>query len=92
MVALMMMLFSVSVRLPCVCRYEDMKGPPAEALPTQDVGPKLPPGGWRGNSTSGVSKAAVGQDSHLERCMLLLVACWGRLHADLSLHPRPSRT
>jgi hypothetical protein len=24
--------------------YEDVKGPPAEALPTGDVGPKLPPG------------------------------------------------
>jgi len=36
--------------------YEDTKGPPAEALPTGDVGPKLPPGGWRGNSTSGAAK------------------------------------
>lgn len=24
--------------------YEDVKGPPADALPTGDVGPKLPPG------------------------------------------------
>lgn len=29
--------------------YEDTHGPPAVALPPQDVGPHLPPGGWRGN-------------------------------------------
>ncbi|KAJ9526131.1 hypothetical protein QJQ45_009588 [Haematococcus lacustris] len=31
--------------------YEDNNGPPADALPPSDVGPKLPPGGWRGNTT-----------------------------------------
>ncbi|KAL6752874.1 hypothetical protein V8C86DRAFT_2739294 [Haematococcus lacustris] len=31
--------------------YEDNNGPPADALPPSDVGPKLPPGGWRGNIT-----------------------------------------
>lgn len=29
--------------------YTDVHGPPAEQLPSEDVGPHLPPGGWRGN-------------------------------------------
>ncbi len=37
--------------------YEDAKGLPAEALPAQDVGPKLAPGGWRA-SHSGVRRPA----------------------------------
>lgn len=41
--------------------YEDVKGPPAEALPNQDVGPKLPPGGWRGTSNAGTpAKSTAG--------------------------------
>lgn len=32
---------------------------PAEALPKEDVGPKLPPGGWRGNTSQQVSRGGT---------------------------------
>ncbi len=33
--------------------YEEQHGPAAEGLPKEDVGPRLPPGGWK-SSQSGV--------------------------------------
>ena len=33
-------------------RYAEKHGPPAEELPRQDVGPRLPPGGWRAAGSS----------------------------------------
>mmetsp|Transcript_28874 Transcript_28874/g.63614 ORF Transcript_28874/g.63614 Transcript_28874/m.63614 type:complete len:1064 (-) Transcript_28874:692-3883(-) len=39
--------------------YEDSHGAPADALPKEDVGPKLPPGGWRGSTAGQPVKGMV---------------------------------
>ena len=37
-------------QVPGCCRYAEKHGPPYEARPRQEVGPRLPPGGWRAAS------------------------------------------
>jgi hypothetical protein len=41
--------------------YAEAHGPPAEHLPPDDVGPHLPPGGWRGSLPRGEDGAVLPQ-------------------------------
>ena len=56
--------------------YPDAHGRPAESLPKEDVGPHLPPGGWRAGTSQGSRpRTGLASSGDGESSLLLSFSC-----------------